>query len=310
VQPWLDWLLTAATGTDDRLRLATALGRLGQRDRAAELLVVDDERLPPRSASTDLSSPLRSQALRVRALLHVEAARPELPALARALQQALLREASTTQEQWQGLRALADYYALQPVATELPRATVTIDGTAHELGSDRQRLVVRPGSALRFAAGGRGFAVVELRGLRAPEPALRDGGIPIERPLVDVATGQPVTRCRRGRIYEVRLVVAAEGPLEHLALVDLLPGGLEPEPSVPGVAATAAGQVLRADQEQRGDDRVLFFCRSTEAKFELRHRVRATFPGTYADPGTQAEAMYVPGSRSTTGPGAPLVVEP
>jgi uncharacterized protein YfaS (alpha-2-macroglobulin family) len=310
VQPWLDWLLTAATAVDERLRLATALGRLGQRERAAELLQVDDERLPPRSAGTDLVSPLRSQALRVRALLGIDAARPELPALVRALQQSLLREATTTQEQWQGLRALADYYVLQPVASAPSAAAMTLDGLDRELTEDRQRLDVRAGSVLRFAAGGRGFAVVELGGLRAPVAQRRDGGIVVERTLVDVATGLTVTRCRRGRIYEVRLVVQAAAPLEHLALVDLLPGGLEPEPTPPGVAAAAVAGVLRADQEQRGDDRVLFFCNRTEAKFELRHRVRATFPGTYADPGTQVEAMYEPGSLSSTGPGAPLVIEP
>ncbi|MCU0866350.1 MAG: MG2 domain-containing protein [Planctomycetes bacterium] len=310
VQPWLDWLSTAATATDDRLRLATALGRLGQRERAAELLVLDDERLPPRAAAGDLVSPLRSQALRVRALLTIDAARPDLPALARALQRSLLREATTTQEQWQGLRALAEYYALQPVATEAPAATLSIDGAARELTGDRQSLDVRAGSTIRFAAGGRGFAVVELRGLRTPDSQRRDGGIHIERTLVDVATGATVTRGRRGRIYEVRLVVQADASIEHLALVDLLPGGLEPEPAGPGDTSAMAGHVLRADQEQRGDDRVLFFCRRTEAKFELRHRVRATFPGTYADPGAQAEAMYEPGSWSSTGPGAALVIEP
>jgi uncharacterized protein YfaS (alpha-2-macroglobulin family) len=67
---------------------------------------------------------------------------------------------------------------------------------------------------------------------------------------------------------------------------------------------------VRADREQRGDDRVLFFCRRTEAQFELRHRVRATFPGVYDDPGVHAEAMYDPASRSATGRCAPLVVEP
>ena len=152
--------------------------------------------------------------------------------------------------------------------------------------------------------------LIRRDGRTTPGFERRSGGIHIERTLVDVATGAAVTRCRRGRIYEVRLVVQADAPIEHLALVDLLPGGLEPEPAGPGDAGTAAGHVLRADQEQRGDDRVLFFCRRTEAKFELRHRVRATFPGTYADPGAQAEAMYEPGSRSSTGSGAALVIEP
>ena len=309
VQPWLDWLLTAATAVDDRCRLATALGRLGQNQRGAQLFGSDDETLPPRSAGADLVSPLRSQALRLRAMLSIDPARSELPPLARALQRALLRESSTTQEQWQGLRALAEYYLLQPIATAPPTATVMQDGVARELTGERQALAVRPGSTLQFAAGGRGFAVVELQGLRTPDHEPRDGGLRIERTLIDVATGATVTRCRRGRIYEVRLQVSAAGPIEHLALVDLLPGGLEPEPESIDAPSTK-GVFLRADQEQRGDDRVLFFCRRTEAQFVLRHRVRATFPGSYDDPGVQAEAMYEPGSRSATGRGAPLVIEP
>jgi hypothetical protein len=309
VQPWLDWLLTAATAVDDRHRLATALARLGNTERGARLLAGDAEALPPRSADGDLVSPLRSQALRLRALLAIDAARPELAPLARALQRALAREATTTHEQWQGLRALAEYYQLQPVADAPPAATLTHDGVARELTLEQLALAVDPGDALRFAAGGRGFAVVELQGVQAVDCAPRHGGLRIERTLVDIATGATVTRCRRGRIYEVRLQVEAVGPVDHLALVDLLPGGLEPEPEAPG-AAPAPDPIVRADREQRGDDRVLFFCRRTEAQFELRHRVRATFPGVYDDPGVHAEAMYDPASRSATGRCAPLVVEP
>lgn len=303
VQPWLDWLCTAAASDDDRSHLAAALGQLGQAARGLALLQETGD-TPP--AAQDLASPLRSQALRLRALTAVDPANPELPQLAARLQRTLANTATTTQEQWQSLRALTAHYAHQPDPGAVRIAGLTVDGQPVE---PTQKLTLHAGSVLQFAAGGCGSAVISLQGLRASDDTPRLGSLTVERVLFDVETGEAVARCRRGRLYEVRLHIAAPQSLEHLAVVDLLPGGLEPEPAT-GPQPPLPDTVTAPDCVQNGDDRVLLFCRSAEARAELRYRVRATLPGTYRAGSVRLEAMYDPSSLTVTAAGDDLVVDP
>lgn len=307
VQPWLDWLCTAAVTEDDRSHLAAALAHLGHGERALALLRERGD--APLSAYGELASPLRSQALQLRARGAAAAGDPQLTALAAQMQRALARTATTTQEQWQGLRALAEYYRRQPEPGEAAATSFTVDGQPVAMTGAATRVALRAGSVLRFAAGGRGSAVVTLRGAQPIDAGPRAGDFTVQRTLVDVETGQPVERCRRGRLYEVRLVVTGSAPIRHLAVVDVLPGGLEPEPATGPQQATPKG-VTDPDCVQHGDDRVLLFCRSAPERVELRHRVRATLPGTWRAGSLRVEAMYAPDSLFLSGPGPELVVDP
>lgn len=317
VQPWLDWLCAQSLGVDDRLRLAAVLGRLGQRDRALALLGDDGETMPRKAASGDLASPLRSQAMRLAAVLAIDGKQERLPALARALQRAIAaQDRATTQENTQCLRVLADYYRRLPAAATAAAATVMVDGVATTLGDGVRTLAVQPGGKLVFAGGGSGFALVELRGQHRVVDVPVEQGLSLVRTVVDLDTGLPVKSLRRGRLYEVRILVEAAEPVVQLAIVDLLPGGLEAEASqgLPGAAASgekdAAPVLLQPRGVERRDDRVLFFLDRAGRRGEIRHRVRATMPGTYAWPALRAEAMYDPDVRFTGAVGAPLVVEP
>ncbi len=315
IQPWLDWLCANALGVDDRMRLAAVLGRLGQRERAIALLGDDAETALRLPASGDLASPLRTQALRLRAWLAVDPQHERLPRLARALQRAILASTrATTQENTHCLRALADYYRLQPAPQGEPRGVVRVGGQAIALGDAVRTLPVAAGARLQFASGGSGFALVELRGLHRVADAPRQEQLALSRTLVDVDTGLPVTRLRRGGLYELRIAVDAAAPLLQLAVVDLLPGGLEAEPATaaPPTAKEAATDrpLLKPDGLERRDDRVLFFCDRVGLRSELRHRVRATLPGTYEWPAIRGEAMYDPDVYCVGTADAPLAIDP
>jgi uncharacterized protein YfaS (alpha-2-macroglobulin family) len=118
--------------------------------------------------------------------------------------------------------------------------------------------------------------------------------------------------------------------LAQVAIQDLLPGGLEAE------ADPVGGRRFGADDEEddgdvdedhtaadakswprlatrnveRRDDRVLFFLDRMPMRGELRHRVRATLPGSYAWPAVRGEAMYDPEVRGVGAAEKPLVVMP
>ena len=167
---------------------------------------------------------------------------------------------------------------------------------------------IRPGSKVRFTAGGAGFVLLQVRGY-APAVARSDERLALRREIVDPSTGLPTTHLRRGHVYEVVIHGHAAAPVHEVAIVDLLPGGCEAEPAVRGALAPVddddddddagpranrATRVVPASVDAR-DDRVLLFCRELPAgAFVVRHAIRAVFPGDYAVPAVQAQAMYDP----------------
>lgn len=332
VQPWLDWVLAQSLDVDARLRLAAVLGRLGQKARAEALLGDDTETAPRRPAIGDLASPLRSQALRLRAWLAVAPQHERLAGLARGLQRAITAQKhATTQENVACFCALAEHYRRQPAPQQALGGSLVIDGVSVALSEQPSTHVLRAGSKLVFAAGGHGFALVELRGLHQVDDAQRHDRLALARTIVDVETGQPVTTLRRGRQYEVRIRVESDGALAQVAIQDLLPGGLEAEADpVGGLRFRTSGDEdegeggedastavdakdwpwLATRIVERRDDRVLFFLDRMPMRGELRHRVRATLPGSYAWPAVRGEAMYDPEVRGVGAAEKPLVVMP
>jgi len=321
VQPRLDWLCTQAVSLDARARLATALALLGERRRARDLL--DHAEAPPagrRTANDCFASPVRTDALVLRALLAIDPADASLPARVAVLQQQVLRPHHlTTQETGQALRALADYYRRQPVPQAAPRAVVLVDGLPVPVEAKRaNRLPIRPGSILEVAAGGSGFLLLRLRGYAPPEPR-DDERLVLHREIVDPATGLPCAQLRRGRVYTVRIHGECADPLRALAFADVLPAGCEPEPAPPepqrqleravrGVPDDPPGpNVVDATVEPRDDRVLLFVDRLPAGRFVIEHRIRAVFPGDFEAPPVQAQAMYDP-TLVVTEVGRPRVV--
>jgi uncharacterized protein YfaS (alpha-2-macroglobulin family) len=107
---------------------------------------------------------------------------------------------------------------------------------------------------------------------------------------------------------------------DHLAVVDLLPGGLEVD--VTGLrsyfntlktkaseAAGASSGEWVPDYIDVREDRVIFFgFIDSEAK-EFTYPVYAAYPGTFTNPPIYAEAMYNRKARAISGGAGKIVVE-
>lgn len=323
VQPQLDWLALQPLDPDSRLRLVLALASLGEARRAG--LLLDGSESPAAAEPlrrTAFASQFCREVLRLRIAQALEPGNPQHATVVARLQRQLLRpEQLTTQELAVGLQVLADYYRRLPVASGGNTGSGSGTGSVTVRLGDRvlalepgQRSVhaIQPGENLRWDGAAAGYLLVGWQGQVPPQPR-DDARLQLRRQWVDASTGLPVTEMRRGRVYEVRIDGEAREELVDLAFVDLLPGGVEPEPA-DGLAAfdeeaTPAG-LLAAPAEAR-DDRVLRFpSRVPAGRFALRHRVRATLPGDYAVPPLQVQAMYDPGLVVVSHSQERLVVKP
>jgi hypothetical protein len=303
VRSRLDWLAGEAVRGDDRARLTLAFARLGDRRRAAELCAhgetADDD--AAREQGGMLRSPLRTTALRLRALLAATPGVPRLVELAQELRRALLEPSRwTTQELAHAVRALADYHGVAPGRNDAPLelgiasgrrswvirrgGTVTLDGIG-----PGDRITITPRTAARA------FGWLSVSGQRRAGTATSGHGITIERRILDIDTGEPVASFRRGRTYEVRLTISLDRAVENLLVTDLLAGGFELEIPSLGRAPPTPPDVAVPSHVERRDDRVLLFDTARRSgRVELAYHVRAVFPGTYRLPHIVAEAMYEP----------------
>jgi alpha-2-macroglobulin len=118
------------------------------------------------------------------------------------------------------------------------------------------------------------------------------------------AAGKPVTEVTLGEEVTVRVRVRATDRhmLPSVALVDVLPGGLEPvltspsdtdTPDVPLWRQRLGGSSTWAiDYADIREDRVIFYGNVQNAMTEVTYKARATNVGTFVAPAAYGEAMY------------------
>ncbi|MBD5388934.1 alpha-2-macroglobulin family protein [bacterium] len=143
------------------------------------------------------------------------------------------------------------------------------------------------GDALRYAIVQTGFE-------RRVTPVFH--GIDIQRAYYDAA-GRRITSAPVGADITVRITVRATGATstaDHVAIVDLLPGGFVAD------AAGLTGPHTAADVRE---DRVVIFAPVTRSGAEITYHAVATTPGTFQVPPITATDMYAPTIRATTRPG-------
>lgn len=179
---------------------------------------------------------------------------------------------------------------------------------------------------------GRAVTAVLARGLPVAPPAALDRGLVVRRTFL-TPEGDPLPDLdlERGELVVVRvtLVLPADDagrPVRHVAIVDLLPGGLEIEH--PGLrtsaSASAAATPSPATRSRRrapaartvvfDADRVVVVTDATSSPRTFEWTLRAATPGRYTVPPVRAEAMYEPARASVhrggIAPGEPIVVRP
>ncbi|MCZ8319799.1 MAG: alpha-2-macroglobulin [Silanimonas sp.] len=194
-----------------------------------------------------------------------------------------------------------------------PFGTVADGVLAGEYRGDATRLMVTPdaGQRLWVAQTERGFD-------RTPPPAVQDRGLEVQRDYLD-AEGRPTTTVAQGDELTVRLRVRGAG-WDHVAVLDLLPGGFEVVLSPPAAAEAAApqdrdgdgepdapseeasepaapvlavaGSTFVPDHAEVREDRVVLYGAMTPDVREFRYRIRATATGSFRVPPAFAEHLY------------------
>jgi hypothetical protein len=104
------------------------------------------------------------------------------------------------------------------------------------------------------------------------------------------AKGNVVTQVKVGEEFWVRLRLRATNRerVNQVAVVDLLPGGVEPTLD----REAGPGSTWTPDYVDRRDDRVVLYGDATKTAATYLYKVRATNPGTFQSPPAYAEGMY------------------
>ncbi len=165
-----------------------------------------------------------------------------------------------------------------------------------------------PGDAARVKLGSSGglplyYALAETGFERNIPATAASNGIEIIREFVDGA-GKPLSEVTLGDEVTVRVRVRAVGrsEVQQVALVDVLPGGLEPVLSSPSDEDSDAplwqrrvgtkGWSWNVDYVDMREDRVIIFGNVGNSQTEITYKVRATNVGEFVVPGAFGEAMY------------------
>jgi uncharacterized protein YfaS (alpha-2-macroglobulin family) len=287
---WLKkyWEIRGRLQVEDQVRLALAFAHSGERRKALEL--ANDIHFPVFKVGKiedwrTLRSPLRTMALLLG--LHVEMD-PNSAQTARLVQKLTGKFGQqlrwSTQENAMVALSLGKYARFLSGTEKETFAQVVIDGETLSNKDPRQSHAFHEGKipvAIQLKNEGSGplYYSMSTDGipLAATEP--RSQGLSINR-IFD--TGEhPLLR---GDVFEVELAIDTKGnSIDHLAIQDLLPAGLEIESSAPS-------ENIR--HKEHRDDRFLVFPKSVQGIQRYKYLVRAVTAGNFTLPAPSAVCMY------------------
>lgn len=157
------------------------------------------------------------------------------------------------------------------------------NGTLHYLTAYRYRL---PGNSPGRLNGLRVIREVRTVG---EEDVLQKTGL--------YATQKPFT-VKPGQVFDIGLQIITDHPVNHVAIVDPLPAGLEAvdasfQTSTPALEAQADSWQI--GYQTIGSDRIIAYAdRLSPGVYQLHYLVRSVTPGTYSWPGAEAHLQYAP----------------
>jgi uncharacterized protein YfaS (alpha-2-macroglobulin family) len=125
-------------------------------------------------------------------------------------------------------------------------------------------------------------------------------GLEVQRAFYD-SRNQPLRTMAVGNLVNVEIQIRTVrlGEVDNIAVLDLLPAGLELVPDSFENNSSRSGSI---DHVEPREDRILFYGSFDGSISTLRYQARATAAGTFAVPAVQAESMY---NRSIHGRSAP-----
>jgi uncharacterized protein YfaS (alpha-2-macroglobulin family) len=290
---------------DERAHLAEAFGLVGDLESARTII---DTFIPPPPASPLQSGSFTSDGTQVAiALAAALGNHPEsrsIPALHASLLD-LRREDGwrTTYEDAAAVDALGAFALKYPPAgnaagsVEIAGETITHEGPGSTIrtwpldaSTDHRATITASGDDplhVVITTSGHPHADLEPR---------EDVGIRLERSWLNmdgtsIDAGSPI-EAGEVVVVEIEWKSLLERDIPNIAIVEVLPGGMEFElPAL--ITSDATRNVMNTvDQAEFRDDRLLVFDTATPRPQKLRFAMRAVVPGTWVVPGTRAEAMY------------------
>lgn len=164
--------------------------------------------------------------------------------------------------------------------------------------------------SIEVSGAGTAFVGVEVQGIKASPLEENSNGLSVRRSYFTLS-GEPITgnRVRQGEVVITKIELENQtiGRVENIAIVDLLPAGLEIEN--PRLSDQAIQPWMKKDRSHaehmdiRDDRLILFASLNSKAKQAYYYAARAVSKGEFVLPHVHAEAMYDPLTVSYTGSG-------
>ena len=139
---------------------------------------------------------------------------------------------------------------------------------------------------------------------RGPSVDVESNGIEIERRWID-AEGEPIAsdaKIAAGDLVVVEVEYASTfgRDVPNVAIVEILPGGMEFELPILVTSAAEGGGSDAVDRSEFRDDRLILFDTVTKNRQIVRYTMRAVVPGSWSVPGASATSMYVDAIEART----------
>src|SRR6185295_10168647 len=304
--------------TDSRALLAGAYAAVGNKQAAGDLLanLAEIEKIN-RQTGGNFNSEIRNRAITLLALLDAQPASPRIPVLVdRLARDARDVDTWNTQESGFAFVALGQFWKRQ---ADRPPYSGTVYVGSRKLGAITNKTAtfrnirgtdpIRIEMAQGTKAGSAYYSVI-TRAIPTddafkPESA----GLEVERTvLTRDGKEADLSNVEQGDLLSVKTRVrSVSGPLLNVAIVSLLPSGLEVEN--PRLETTEQlpwvnDANLRAVHQDLRDDRFLLFTDLPANSWQTFYTlVRAVAPGSFRLPPVHAEAMYNPALRGTSARG-------
>lgn len=317
-QPAMSWMERLTQSPDKldmagRASLAAAWIAVGRKDKASAVLM--DAELG-QSIATTTSGRFVSQSQAEAALLSVLVdLDPRHEWIAPLVQRLNARRErgrwGTTLENAAAISALCKYQLVVTEPAEF-EGTLTCGGDNYGFSSRgvSQITLADPFVPAHFETSGRGdvHVCITTTGRLLDESVKPyDRQMSVTREWLD-REGKPIepAKLKVGDLIHVRVWVSAktDGSVDNVAIVDVLPGGMEVEnPRLATSAVAAADPDSGPDRVEFLDDRVVLFTSVSREKRQFDYYLRATTVGGFIAPPIEASCMYDPGFASLTGGG-------
>lgn len=297
--------------SSSRALLGAAYATLGNRAAMDGMLAdIEREENVARETGGNYNSLPRNRALVVLALLDAAPSDPRLPRLADRLARDIAAEAYyTTQDSAMSLVALGQYFRMRK-SNATYKGTLALDGKIiGRFDGKTARFTGLPAEGNLSVAFESGYvpdaAYYSVRVRGTPSSSIASAkGLTVTRAFLDRdGKALSATDVPQGEIVVIRTEVAStSGPLQNVAIVIPLPGGLEVEN--PRLSTTETlpwvQSIVTPQHADIRDDRVVFFVDlQASTKLTFYTVARAITPGEFQLPPAQAEAMYAPMFRAT-----------